>query len=297
MPSNLDPDVQPIPPHFQCRNYTGAIVTFAMLLACLFAANLYTLDRINLARQEESQRHSTLDSQIEGVKAQYRNLLLEYTLLKDSNTRQTAELRSELDRAASQLGASNGQVLDRARIMVTALEKLQARQADALQQQIGQKANTQDLLGLMGNVSDAQSQIGATQRTLDTLARDLAIARSQLGELAANSSEQQQALQDLTGSEYHEFMLLKNHPIKVEQIGMKLRKADARNQVFSLDLMANDQEIRNRDRSAFEPILLYRNGIRAPYEIVITAVGSDNVAGYVRVPPNPLRQDALGPRS
>jgi len=297
MKPNPDPDVSSLPPHFQCRNYTGAIVTICMLIACLFAANLYTLDRLNSARQDERDLHSNLGRQIREVKGQYRDLLLEYTLLKNTDARQTAQLQSELDRAAKQLGTSTGQVLDRARAMVGALEKLQARQEDALKEQIGQKADAQDLAGLVGNVSNAQSQIGTTQRTLDLLEQDLAVARSQLGELAVTSGEQREALQEINGGEYHEFTLMKNHPINIEQIGLKLRKADARNQIFSLDLLANDQEIRNRDRSIFEPIVVYRNGVRLPYEVVITAVGSDNVAGYIRVPPVPARQEALGPRS
>ena len=218
-------------------------------------------------------------------------------MLKDSHARQTEQLRCELDRAAKQLGASPSQVLDRARAMVGAVEKSQVRQADQLEEQLGKKADAQALYGLMENVSNAQSEIGATQSTLDALEYDLSVARSELALLAASNSQQQQALQEIAGAEYHEFTVRKNHPVNVEQIGLKFRKADTRNQTFSLDLVANDQEIRNRDRSVSEPILLYRNGVRRSYEVVITTVGTDSVAGYVRVRPNPIRQETLGPRS
>lgn len=292
-----EPDVTPVSPHFHCRNYTGAIVTISMLIACLYAANLYTLDRLNSARQEERDLRSNLGRQILEVKAQNRDLLLEYSLLKDSHARQIAELQSELDRAAQQLGASTGQVLDRARTMVGTLEKVQTRQADALQEQIGQKADAQDLAELEGNVSNAASQLGTTQKSVDVLAQDLGETRSQVGELAADTDEQRQALQELTGGEYQEFILAKNHPVQIEHVGLKLKKTNAHDQTFRLDMVVNDQEIRNRDHSVFEPIVFYLNGVRLPYEIVITAVGSDNVAGYIRIPKSPSRPETLRPRT
>jgi chromosome segregation ATPase len=280
-----------IPPHFQCRNYTGAIVTISMLIACLFAANLYTLDKLNSARLEEGDLRSSLGKQIWEVKAQNRELLLEYSLLKASHTQQMAELTSELDHAATQLGTSTGQVLDRARTMVGTLEKLQARRVEVLQEQIGQKADAQDLAGLKGTISGSESELGTTQRTLNLLAQDLGVARSQLGELAANSDDQRQTLQQFTGAEYHQFTLEKNHPVRVEQIRLRLRKTNTRDQSFSLDVVANDQEIRNRDHSVFEPIIFYVTEVRLPYQIVITTVGSDKVSGYVRVPNSSDRQE------
>ncbi len=297
MTRDHEPQFTTLPPHFQCRNYTGAIVTISMLIACLFAANLYTLDRLNSARQEESDLRSTLGRQISETMAQNRQLVLEYALLKDSHARQFSELKNELDHAAGQLGTSSAQVLNRARNMVGALEQSQTHQADALQEEIGQKADAQDLIGLAGNVSSNELQLGTTQKTLDDLEQDLGTARSQLGELTIDSHEQRQALQEATGGEFHEFTLSKNHPISVAQIGLKLRKANPRAQVFTLDLVVNDREIRGRDHSVFEPIILYLTGVRLPYEVVITAVGPDNVAGYVRVPKSPDQPETPEPRT
>jgi multidrug efflux pump subunit AcrA (membrane-fusion protein) len=283
----------PVSSHSPCRRYTGAIVTISMLIACLFAANLYTLDRLNSAREQERELGSSFGRQIGEIKTQNRELLLKYALLKETHARQIAQVREELDHAAKQLGASTSQVLARARTMVEALQELQTRQADDLQEQIGQKANTQDLLGLMGSVSSAESDLGATQRTLHVLEQDLSAARSKLGELASNSDEQRQALQEFTDGEYHDFTLEKNQPIRIKQIGLKLRKTNARDQIFSLDLVANDHEIRNRDRSVFEPIIFYLDGVRSPCEVVITAVGPDNVTGYVRVPKSRVARNRL----
>jgi multidrug efflux pump subunit AcrA (membrane-fusion protein) len=297
MKHELESSNAPIPPHFQCRNYTGAIVTISMLIACLFAASLYTLDKLNSARQEEQDLRASLGNQIWDVKSQNRELVLEYALLKDSDARQMAQLRGELDDAAKHLGASTGQVLNRARSMVGALEKQQAQQADELQQQIGQKADAQELADVMGSVSTSESQIGSTQRTLGTLEQDLGDARSRLGILASNSEAERQTLQELNGGAYHEFTLPRNRLVRVDQIGLKLSKTNARQQTFSLSIVANDQEIRNRDHNVFEPIIFYPGDVRLPYELVITAVGTDNVAGYIKVPqrPNGARTVSLVP--
>ena len=291
----MTPDSDPVTPvrgHFQCRNYTSAIVTISMLIACLFAANLYTLNRLNSAHQEESDLRSSLGKQIFEVKAQDRELLLEYTLLKDSQARQMAELRGELDGAAKHLGASTGQVLNRARAMVGSLERWQAQQAEALREQIGQKADAQDLAGLEGSISGSESEIGTTQRTLEVLEQDLGATRSQLGELAANSDEQRHTLDQFTGAAYLPFTLVKNRPTRVEQIRMKLIKTNARSRSFSLDLVANDQEIHNRDHNVLEPIVVYLSTVRLPYEIVVTSGGSDKVSGYLRIPNNSRQPDA-----
>ena len=58
-----------------------------------------------------------------------------------------------------------------------------------------------------------------------------------------------------------------------------------------------DVESRGWDHSVFEPIILYLTGVRFPYEVVITAVGPDNVAGYVRVPKSPDRPETPEPRT
>lgn len=283
--------------HSHCRNYTGAIVTISMLIALLFAANLYTLDRLNAAREEDRELRSGLGREIGEIKGQNQELSLKYAILKESHARQITQLRRELDYAARQLGASTGQVLDRARVMVGALQRQQSRRAAALEEQIAQKADAQDMAGLTESVSSTQSQLGTEQRTLGVLAQDLGTARSELGELAASTEGQSEALQGFTDGSYQGFTLEKNSTTHIGKIGLRLRKTNVRDQIFSLDLIANDQEIRNRSRSVFEPISFYLVGTRVPYEVVITTVGSRYVAGYIRIPNPGGRREKLAPRT
>jgi hypothetical protein len=294
MPLDHEDDASSVSFHSQGRNYTGAIVTISMLIAFLFAANLYTLDRLNAARQEEKDTRSGLGNEIREIKAQDQELLLRYARLKESDARQIADLGSELDYAAKRLGKSTGQMLDRTRAMANALHELQARQANAREEP---KADTGDFAGLVQSVSSSQSQLGTTQRTVDVLASDLGTTRSELGEVAASVNEKIKSLEDLGEGEYREFTLERNHPIRMGPIGLRLRKASARDQVFSLDLLANDQEIHNKEHSVFVPIFFYLTGVSTPCEAVITAVGSDNVAGYLRFPKAVSLHDTSVPKN
>ena len=76
-----------------------------------------------------------------------------------------------------------------------------------------------------------------------------------------------------------------------------LRKTNSRDQTFSLNLIVNDREIRQRDHSVYEPIRFYLDGARVPYEVIITAVGSSSVVGSVRIPKSADQQKTPGPRT
>ena len=281
MYQNRENESSPVSYQPQVRNYTGAIVTISMLIAFLFAGNLYTLDRLNTARQEESDLRSRLGSEIKEVKGQNQDLLMRYARLKDSDARQIAGLSSQLDYATKWLGKSTRQMLVRSRDMASALHELEARQSNVQQ---AQRSNAEDLAGVVESVSSTQSQLGSTQRTVGVLTQDLGSARSELGEMAAAADVKIQAMQDLMEGQYQEFTLEKGRALHMGPLGMELRQASARDQLFSLELKINDQQIHNPKHSALVPISFYLPGTSAPCEVVVTAIGTDSVAGYVRFP-------------
>jgi chromosome segregation ATPase len=278
-------EVAPVQVHHpHCRNYTGAFVTISMLIAFLFVANLYTLSKLNTARQYENSLRSALSREIKQIKSENDDLAIKYSILEKTQRRQIGHLRSELDGAAKRLGSSTGQVLNRARSMVVSLQKEQDQQADALKEELSQKADAGDVAALTDSVSSAESDLGTTQRTMNVLAKDLGMTRSELGLIAANNHNQIQSLRQACEREYHEFTLVKNRAYHLGAIGLILKKTNTRAQSFSLNLLANDQEIRNKDRNIFEPIFFYVGGLRAPYELVITGVNSNKITGYIGVP-------------
>jgi len=281
------PNVYPRP-----RNYTGAFVAVAMFLAFLFVADLYTLNKLNASRRSQENLRSALGQEIKELKNRNEQLTAKFSLLEDSHARQIGALRKELDAAAERLGSSTGQVLDRARVMVADLQRDQQRQADNLVQQLSQKADANDLGELSENVSAAEAELGTTKRTVDVLAKDLGMARSELGTLIATNSSEIRALRELGDRDYYEFTLGKNQVSRVSGIILVLRKTNVRERSFTLNLISNDQEIRTKNRNINEPIYFYVNGLKSPYELVINEVGYNTVKGYISTPKGAIAEES-----
>ncbi len=284
MTNEKDGEVGPVTVQFHGRSYTGAFVTISLLIAFLFVANLYTLDRMNLARQDAASARISLANDIKEVRTQNQELLVKYSLLTAAQARQVRELRGELDRVANLLGASTGHVLNRARTMVANLQSAQEKQTEALEDKLSEKAGADDVAALESSVTIAQSELGSTERTVDVLAKDLSVARSELGGLIARTHEQVQALRQLNDREYNDFTLTKNRQLRLGGISLVLKKTDVKAQSFSLIVIANDQEIRNKGHNVYEPFMFYVGQLRTPYELVVTSVGPDSVTGYLGIP-------------
>jgi len=167
---------------------------------------------------------------------------------------------------------------------VGVIQKEQNRQVENLEEQLSQKADVQDLDGLREGMTNNGSRLGTAERTLGALAQDLGVARSELGEIETNTQQQLQTLQETSEGEYHEFTLRKNRPLHLGHIGLTLRKTNLRKQIFSLDVLANDQDIRHAGHNVDEPIYFCVGQSRTPYELVVTSVGAEDVTGYLRIP-------------
>jgi hypothetical protein len=288
MTSDQTDQATPVTAYHQGRNYTGAFVAISMFLAFLFVANLYTLSKLNTARQSQESLRSALSKEIKELQSKDEQLAVKFSLFEETHRRQIDALRGELDTAAARLGSSTGQVLDRARVMVAALGRDQERQAEDLKEQLSQKASADELGALSENVSAAQAELGTTKKTVDVLAKDLGMARSQLGTLIATNSGEISALRELGERDYFEFTLAKNQISHISGLVLVLRKTNLRNHRFNLDLVVNDQEIRTRNRNVNEPIYFYVNGLKTPYELVINEVEYNRAKGYISTPKGAL---------
>ena len=292
-------EVTPVTIHMDGHNYTGAFVTIALLLAFLFVANLYTLGKLNSSRQEARSVQLALREEVKEAKAQNQDLLLKFSTLRSVQAREIDQLRAGVDAVTERFGTTTGQAVNRARTMLIAIKKGQTLQSNALQREISQKADTDDLDAVSESISSTQSEIGTTQRTVDVLARDLGAARVELGGLAATAHDQIQALHLLNERNYYEFILSKNELHRVAGIGVSLilKKTDVKGQRFSLTLIANDQQMQNKGRNIYEPIFFHVGGSRIPCELVITGVGSDNIAGYISAPKAAVQEHGRVPRT
>ncbi len=69
---------------------------------------------------------------------------------------------------------------------------------------------------------------------------------------------------------------------RVGPLELRLKKADARKQTFTLTLQMKDKRVELRDRNVAEPIRLQPLG-GLPSEILVHRIDSDHVEGYLRV--------------
>ena len=292
-------EVTPVTIHMDGRNYTGAFVTVALMLAFLFVANLYTLGKLNSSREDARSVQQSLREEIKEAKAQNQDLLLKVSTLRSVQAREIDQLRAGLDAVTDRFGSTTGQALNRARSMLIAIKKGQTLQSNSLQREISRKADTDDLDAVIETASSTQSELGTTQRTVDVLARDLGAASAELGGLVASAHDQIQALHQLSERKYYDFTLSKNEVHRIAGIGVSLilKKTDVKGQRFSLNLVANDQQMQNKGRTIYEPIFFYVGGLRVPCELVITGVGSDTVAGYITAPKAAVQENGLVPRT
>jgi len=273
------------------RNYTGAFVAIFMLLALLFVSNLYTLGKLNSARQSLGSLRNDLYKRIASVQGLDEQLAAKFTLGEDRHAEQIEALKRELDRAARRLGSNTGQVLNRARTMVAHLQTEQQRQVFDLKQEIAQKADSEDLGVLSRDMSATKADVGITQRTMGVLSKDLAIARTELGDIVATDHSDVDGLRQLSDSEYYEFALNKNEQQIVDGIGLILKRTDLKQHRFSLNMIVNDQEIRNDNQNLGQPIIFYVGELKTPCQLVVLEVGYNTVKGYISAPKNLVRTE------
>jgi len=273
------------------RNYTGAFVAVFMLLALLFVSNLYTLGKLNSSRQAIATLQKDLYKRIANVQDLDEQLATKLTVGEDRHAEQVEALKRELDKAARRLGSSTGQVLNRARTMLAHLQTEQQRQVFDLKQQIAQKADSEDLGLLSRDVSAAKADVGLTQRTMGVLAKDLAIARSELGDIVATDHSDVDGLRQLSDREYYEFALNKNEQQIIGGIGLILKRTDLKQHRFSLNMIVNDQKIRNDNHNLGQPIIFYLGEVKTPCQLVVLEVGYNRVRGYISAPKSLARME------
>ncbi len=287
----------PVMIRLHSREHTGAFVTIALVLAFLLVANLYLLNRLIGAQRDTADLGQRTGLQIEDLKTQNQLLLRRYSILRSSQADQAERLQIELDTVAKQLGFATGQGLDRARNMIVELRKQQEHRSSDLQKQLTSKAENDDVSILNENLSSTQYQLESTGRTVDTLAQDLATARTELGGLLATTQEQIQALREKGESDYQEFRLVKGTVQRIGYVNLLLKKTDVQKQRFSLNLVMNDQDVQVKSRNIAEPMFFYVGQLPAPYELVITEVSADNVVGYIRIPNVDIQNFRFVPRT
>jgi len=252
-----------------------------VVLAALAVGEFITVNRMNALRDQLTAQQNQMRDDLTGqLRNQVTNRL---TVIEQQNAQALDSVKSELDNAAKRLGAQRGE-LKRASTMVTELQDQQKTQTAQLEQELSQKADQQQVGALTQDVSTTKTNLDTTNKNLTSLASDLGMARSEMGNLIARNHDDIEYLRKMGDRDYFEFTLTKNQLSKVAGVGLTLKKTNAKRYRFNLNTVANDMEVERKDCAVNAPVYFYVNGSKKPYELVVNHVGAEQVKGYLSTP-------------
>ncbi len=260
--------------------HMAAFVAIFVALALLAIGEVYSLSQISSTRQtfeaSQAKTRSDLSAKMDD----------QITQLTQSNGQMIDGLKQELDTSAKKMGMTQTE-LRHARASVAKLSELQAQEqqeAEQLKSDLAQKADAQQVGALSQDVSATKADLGTTKTQVDTLGKDLGMARSELGTLIATNHNEIAELRRLGERDYYEFTATKGQEAKVAGVGVLLRKANVKQHRFNIALLADDMTIRKDNRTVDEPIFFSVHGAKKFYELVVNKVGPNQVTGYISTP-------------
>ncbi len=192
--------------------------------------------------------------------------------------RQTVQLSHRLDEQQKQVATELTELKD---ATTTANSKLNEVSTDVN----GVKT---DVSGVKTDVTTVKADLASTQSELAKTGADLKRTIGDMGVMSgliATNGKDLAALRELGERNYLEFNLRKGQLTKkVGDVTLTLKKADAKRNRFTLDVLADDKRVEKKDKTINEPVQVYVSDNRQPYEIVINQVKKDEVVGYLSTP-------------
>jgi chromosome segregation ATPase len=233
----------------------------------------------------------------EAVQTELTNMRETSSVTSASNRRHIESLKEQLDEARKQANAANSQTKAEAtaraeaiaRKLAAAQEEERARVNQELSS-VRQEATTTStkLESVSGEVGTVKTEVASTKSELEKTISDLKSVRGDLGVqsgLIATNSKELDALKRLGTRNYVEFKLGKTkQPQRVGDVSIQLKKADAKRNKYTIDLLADDKKTEKKDRGVNEPVQFYTSKARQPYELVVNQVNKDEIVGYLSTP-------------
>lgn len=130
-----------------------------------------------------------------------------------------------------------------------------------------------------------QSQLDAQGKAIESTQQDLASARTELSGSIARTHGELVALQRKGERSYYEFDLDKGKQFtRHGPVGIRLRKANTKNQYADLELMVDDVKLTQKHVNLFQPVIFYAAEGQRPVELVVNSVTKNHIHGYVSEP-------------
>jgi chromosome segregation ATPase len=275
------------------REGTGWKWLLAISLMVALAGNIYLLKRSNNLNDQISQMQSATDSQLAKINAaaeaaqedshrQIAALTDSLSTYHNASNSAVTRVRAEAKKQTDQLG----QKFEEQQQAITGEISQVKTAADDANTKIGEVST--DVGSVKTDVTGVKTDLATTQTALNQHSEDLKRMVGDMGAMSgliATNSKDLSTLRELGERNYYEFTLNKGKmSTKVGGVLLTLKKADPKNNRFTLEVLADDKKVEKRDRTINEPVQIYVSGGHMPNEIVVNEVKKDQVVGYLSTP-------------
>jgi hypothetical protein len=289
-----DPGYPPQYPYAAQDGGAGTSTKVAVLIGAviaLLAANLFLYFRLEDVRTDVAKLREAATRDVASVR--------EAAAVTAQAQRRTVEsLSDQLEVAKRQANMAAGQAkidaTKRAEELAAKLSSEQEKQKQMVAQEFSNvkasAAATETKLGetIKTETSKVDAKVDATRQDLEKTVADLKRVTGDLGitsGLVATNSSELAKLKALNDRNYFEFNLGKTKaPQRVGDITILLKKADAKKNRYTIEVVADDKTSEKKDKTINEPVQFLVAGARQPYEIVVNEVGKDKIIGYLVTP-------------
>ena len=275
----------------------GSDVKVPILIGAVIAllgANIYLYTQLDKVRSDFGLFRTSVQNDIASLK--------ENSTVSTQTARRTlTSLKDELETARRQASMAAGQARIEAQKHTEELARRLAaeQQKQALQ---AQQMKTEFTEAVSNVEKTATSKIGEVSTEVGQVKTDVASAKTELektisdlrrvrGDLDGTSSvvatngKELMALRSLGERNYFEFNLTKSkEPRRIGDVAVVLKKADAKKNKFTIEVIADDKKVEKKDKNLNEPVQFYVSKARQPYELVVNEVKKDQIIGYLSTP-------------
>lgn len=275
----------------------GSDVKVPLLIGAVIAllgANIYLYTQLDKVRTDFGQFRTSVQNEIAGLKESS-------TVSTQTARRSLTSLKDELETARRQASMAAGQAKIEAQKHAEELARRlaleQQRQEKAalemkteLSQAVSEveKTAASKITEVSTEVGHVKSEVASAKSELDRTIADLKRVRGDLdgtSSIVATNGKELAALRQLGERNYFEFNLTKSkEPRRIGDVAVVLKKADAKKNKFTIEVIADDKRVEKKDKNTNEPVQFYVSKARQPYEIVVNEVKKDQVVGYLSTP-------------
>lgn len=260
----------------------GAVLALAVVAA--MAMNVYLFSRVKRLEVEALTMQMSTDE--------------EFSKVHEGSVYRGTQARRELEELRKQLSETHKQISKQAEAS-TRRRTRKLAESVSKQQRVQQEVLLGELRDVAGKAGQAQEGVTAVEGELETVksaaeqtrlqlsktGAALASTRDLIAELDGQMGEQGkkiETLQQLGERQRVVFVLNKSKQSqKVADLQLRLRAANPKRNRYSLDVIADDKKIQQKNKHLHEALRFYLPGSPQPYEIVVTQMTKNQVIGYV----------------